>query len=279
MTKTLKLLFLGTLGIILTAVLWLISCTESIVNRVAFQPTKGSVVALQSLPPSINHFYIATSDGEDISSFYFRNPTADKTILYFHGNAGNASQRLPWAKDLMHLNSNVLLVDYRGYGLSSGGPSEKGIYLDARAALKFLEDEFEVELSQTFVYGRSIGSAAAIDLVQDNDVAGLILVTPISSGEELALMSGMESLTSITGNPFNNIEKIQNYEGPVLIIHGDQDEVLPVEMGRRLRDLRKSRVRYVEIPYAGHNNIIRANRQKFYDSIQAFCTDVLAGDL
>lgn len=271
--------FGGSVGILLSTITLLYSCSESILNKIAFHPDKGSVVDIENLPPQVKHIFIETSDGEAISTFYFHNPRADKTILYFHGNAGNASQRLPLVKDLAELNSNVLLVDYRGYGLSSGKPSERGIYLDARTALQFLVDELHTDLSKIFVYGRSIGSAAAIDLVKDNNAAGLILVTPLSSASELAEISGMENIASIAGDAFNNVDKLSLYKGPVLIIHGDRDEVLPVEMGRRLWMMRDSRARYLEIPNAGHNDIIQTDRNKFYGSIQHFCDDVLSGIL
>ena len=279
MQRTTKIRLGVASGILLSTIALLLSCSESIVNRIAFHPTKGSVVDIENLPPSIKHIFLESSDGESISTFYLSNPKADKTILYFHGNAGNASQRLPLARDLTELNSNVLLVDYRGYGLSSGEPSEKGMYLDSRAALRFLVDELNMDLSELFVYGRSIGSAAAVDLVKGHNVAGLILVTPISSGRELAEMAGMENIASIVSDPFNNVDKLGLYQGPVLIIHGNDDEVLPVEMGRRLWKMRASRARYLEIPHAGHNNIINIDRSNFYGSIRQFCDDVLSGAL
>ena len=265
--------------ITLTMILGLIwSCRDSLVNRLAFQPQTGTEIPVDRLPPSIQHHILETSDGERLSAFYFPNPSADKTILYFHGNAGNASQRIPWAVDLTRTNSNVLMIDYRGFGLSSGTPSEEGIYIDSRVALKYLLEDLKLDLSDIFVYGRSIGSAVAVDLAMENSFAGMILVTPISSGKDLARMAGVESAASLIGNPFNNMEKIRSYEGPVLIIHGDRDEVLPVEMGRALRDMISSQVRYVEIPNAGHNDIIRMAGGTFYQSIQQFCSDVQNGE-
>lgn len=272
-----KYLAVGFLGTLLVLVILLVTCSESIVNQVAFQPEKGSRVEIDRLPPSIRHYYFETADGEKLSSFYFLNSIADKTILYFHGNAGNASQRFSWAMDLVKLNSNVLLIDYRGYGLSSGSASEAGIYLDGRAALDFLINDLKVDSSSIFVYGRSLGSVVAVELASHFDFRGMILITPLSSGADLARMIGMGFATSLLYDPFDNLTKIGTFRGPILIIHGDKDQVLPVEMGRELKVACLSPVRYVEIPGAGHNNISNINGRTFYGQIEEFCTQVLDG--
>lgn len=262
--------------VILTLVLILLTCGESIVNQATFFPEKGTVIDLERLPPSIKHYYIETPDGEQLSAFYVPRLDADKSLLYFHGNAGNASQRIQLAVDLAKLKSNVLLIDYRGYGLSSGSPSEAGIYIDGRAALDFLINEVQVDTNTIFLYGRSLGSAVAVEISKDMTFAGMILATPISSGANVAANTGLESASSIIGNPFNNLAKIPDFTAPILIIHGDLDQVLPITMGRALEQAATAPVRFVEVPGAGHNDIIVRNKRRFYSEINTFCADVLA---
>lgn len=260
--------------IVLSILILLSTCGESLVNRSTFYPLPGSRVDINTLPPSIEHHYLKSSDGVKLSSFYIPNPDANKTMMYFHGNAGNASQRLPVATELAELDCNVLLVEYRGYGLSDGKPSEDGIYLDARAALSFLIDQKEIKPDSIFLFGRSLGSTAAIDLAMDHDFAGIILVTPLSSGEDVARSAGLGYLSPFIGNPFNNKEKIAELTEPILIIHGDSDEVLPLEMGMALKKSAKSPTRLAVIPGAGHNNIVNNYKKTFYGHVKSFCDDV-----
>ena len=267
---------LVTVLIILISIPILItSCGESLVNKSTFYPLPGSTVDVNTLPDSIEHHYLESSDSIRLSAFYIPNPDANKTIMYFHGNTGNASQRLPVAIELAKLDCNVLLVEYRGYGLSDGKPSEEGIYLDARAALSFLVDQQGIKPDSIFLFGRSIGSAPAIDLARDHDFAGLILVTPLSSGKDAARNAGMSYVAPFIGNPFNNKEKIAGLTFPILIIHGDSDEVLPIEMGMALERSAKAPTRLAIIPGAGHNNIINNYKSIFYGHVKSFCDDVL----
>ena len=245
------------------------ACSKSFVNKSAFYPLPGSTLDITALPDSIEQYYFDSSDGVKLSAFYLSNPKANKTIIYFHGNAGNASLRLPLAAKLAKQKSNVLLVDYRGYGLSSGEPSEDGVYSDARAALTFLGDHWGLKPENIFLFGRSLGSAVAIDLATYHDFAGIILVTPLSSGKDVAIHSGLKYLTPFIGNPFSNKEKIVELDVPILIIHGDSDEVLPLEMATELKKLAGTHARLEIIPGAGHNDITQVAKSAFYGHIKS----------
>jgi len=240
-----------------------------------FYPKPGSSVDIARLPPSITHHFIPTEDGESISSFYVRSDSSSKTFIYFHGNAGNASGRLSAAVSLANLNANVLLVEYRGYGLSTGSPSEAGIYMDGRAAIKFLTKDLGINPESVFLYGRSLGSAVAVEVAHDLPFAGLILITPIASGKQVAEHAGYGPLVSLIGNPFNNLEKITTVDLPILIIHGDRDEVLPIEMGEALNEAAPNRSELVIISGAGHNNIEMIDKNVYYGHINQFCNAAL----
>lgn len=253
---------------------FLSGCGTFLVNTTAFFPTPGSQVDVEKLPPSVRHKYLQTADNVSISAFYLPRPETSRTLLFFHGNAGNASQRLKTAIDLWSLKINVLLVDYRGYGLSNGLPNEAGLYSDAQASLKFLTQEMHVPIGRIVVYGRSLGSAVAVNLGQGRTFAGIILVSPFSSGRAYAEEQGLSLFKPLIGNPFDTLGKIKSIKSQLLIIHGDADQVLPISMGKLLYRTANVQKRFVVIPGAGHNNIIAINSQLFYQQIGEFLNAV-----
>lgn len=137
--------------------------------------------------------FIPTPDGESLSAFFIR---ADKqharnvTVLMFHGNAGNIGYRLPIARVLeKDLRCNVLMLQYRGYGLSSGNPNEKGLMIDAQTGLDYIRQRHELRGTKIVVYGQSIGGAVAIGLVARNqkqgDIAAIMLENTFTSIKKL----------------------------------------------------------------------------------------------
>ena len=137
---------------------------------------------------------IPTPDGETLSAFFIR-PSNSRvaqniTIIMFHGNAGNIGHRVPIARVLEHhLSCNVLMLEYRGYGLSTGTPDEKGIMIDAQTGLDYVRQRKESQGTKILIYGQSLGGAVSIELVarnqQDGDIAGLILENTFTSIKKL----------------------------------------------------------------------------------------------
>lgn len=137
--------------------------------------------------------FIPTPDGESLSAFYLRpnkQHARNVTILMFHGNAGNIGYRLPIAKILVNeLRCNVLMLQYRGYGLSTGNPNEKGLMIDAQTGLDYIRQRSELRGTRVVIYGQSIGGAVAIGLASRNqrqgDVAGVVLENTFTSIRKL----------------------------------------------------------------------------------------------
>ena len=171
--------------------------------------------------------------------------------------------------------SSVLLLSYRGYGKSDGTPSEIGVYQDAEAALHYVQNELGFSEHQIFLLGRSLGSAVAIDLAQHRNLAGLILVSPFTSGRDMAREMGLGWLAGIAGTPFDSIGKVADVNSPAVIIHGDADRVIPIEMGRRLfeayPDIQKV---FHQVPGAGHNNIVAVAGEMYWVWIRTFIDEV-----
>lgn len=133
---------------------------------------------------------IPTPDGESLSCFLIkpsnRNFARNVTILMFHGNAGNIGHRVPIAKILAEeLGCNVLMLQYRGYGLSTGTPNEKGITIDAQTGLDYIRQRADLGDSKIVIYGQSLGGAVGIGLAANNhqsgDIAGIILENTFTS--------------------------------------------------------------------------------------------------
>ena len=156
-----------TRGILIlgAALLGVIFVWGRLVDRVIFHPSPGADLRPAQIGLQGEDVFLETEDGVRIHGFWLPAEGADRALLFFHGNAGNASHRLPNAAALVGLGAHVLLLDYRGYGLSEGRPSEAGVYADARAGLAHLVETRGIEEGRIVVFGRSLGGAVAVDLL------------------------------------------------------------------------------------------------------------------
>jgi abhydrolase domain-containing protein 13 len=169
-------------------------CSELIYPR-AFPPDARTNVPRPSQfgIADFEELFIPTPDGESLSAFFIRankQHARNVTILMFHGNAGNIGYRLPIAKILVDdLHCNVLMLQYRGYGLSSGNPNEKGLNIDAQTGLDYIRQRHELRGSKIVIYGQSIGGAVAVSLAARNqkqgDISGVILENTFTSIKKL----------------------------------------------------------------------------------------------
>jgi len=199
--------------------------------------------------------FLRTEDGETINGLYFPGKRSD-VILYFHGNAGDLSTWQGIAADFTDFGFSFLIIDFRGYGKSSGRISESGFYRDADGAFKYLTEVKGFSSDQVIVYGRSIGSGVATDLASRYPVKGLILEAPYSSLRALAQERVPLLLPKYwLSYSFDNLSKIQKLKAPVLIIHGDADAVIPFHHSAELFDACHSKKKLVVIPGGPHNNL------------------------
>ena len=196
-------------------------------------------------------------------------------VLYLHGNAGNAYDRLDHAQAISELGCNVLLLSYRGYGKSTGSPTEDGVYLDAEAALFHLRNR-GFSPADTFVFGRSLGSAVAVHTAQHRVLAGMILVSPFTSARDMARARGLSGLLLSNSSPFDSARKISRVSCPLLVIHGDQDQIVPVELGLALFESYAGPKRLVVVSGAAHNDVASVAGPSYWQSIGAFLIDPLS---
>jgi len=245
-----------------------------LVSRAAFFPEPGVQIEPEAFSIPIETLFLRTGDGVRISGFFLLREHSRRAILFLHGNAGNASHRLPDAVRLWLLDANVLLLDYRGYGLSEGHPSERGVYLDGQAGLAYLVDELGFSPREIVIFGRSIGSAVAVHIAQNQALGGLILVSPISSGRDIMRSQGLGWLGPFIGHPFDSIAKIKNVKCPVIVIHGEEDRILPVSMGKALYEQTPQGRGFILIPRAGHNDLTGPFADPFFEKVSAFLSSL-----
>lgn len=186
------------------------------------------------------------------------------TVVYLHGNAGNVGHRLHNAAGMYHrLQCNLLLVEYRGYGLSTGRPSERGLCVDARTAIDYLFERHDVDLQQIVVFGRSLGGAVAVDVCADPEyyqrVMGVVLentFTSIAAMAQSLLHPAMRYVPSCAyKNRFSSLHKIQFFAAPCLLVSGTEDKLVPPRMMRQLHARCGSvHKRLMPVPGGSHND-------------------------
>ena len=157
-----------------------------------------------------------------------------KTILFFHGNAGNLSNRNYKLNELSKFDVNFLIVAYRGFSGNPGKPSEQGLYEDAISALNWLKIK-GVKEKNLILYGESLGTAIAIETAQNKVLAGIILESPFTSMVELAQKYyPILPVKYLLKDKYETIKKLSNISSPLLILHGRLDSIVPFTMGQKL---------------------------------------------
>jgi hypothetical protein len=213
---------------------------------------------------------------DDISLVGWVIPTADSGdglwLLICHGNAGNLSEfdRPVHYAGLRKLGLNLLAFDYRGYGESGGSPSEQGLYRDAQAAYRYLRETRRVPPERIVVFGHSLGSAVAVDLVSRVVAAGLIVdgapTSVIDLGQELYPYIPVRW---IAVSRFNSLEKVPGIRIPKLFLHAVRDEVVPLAHGRRLFGAAAPPKTFVELE-GGHGDAFDVDSANYFGSIAKF---------
>jgi fermentation-respiration switch protein FrsA (DUF1100 family) len=182
--------------------------------------------------------------------------TRPEVILYFHGNAGDLSGWQFVAEDFTQYGYSILIVDYRGYGKSSGTITEEGFYKDAETAYYYLINKKRFTPQTIIVYGRSIGSGIAVDLASKHRIHGLVLESPYASLAQLAKEKFPFFFPSLyLKHKFNNLEKIAQVKAPVLFIHGQKDSLIPVSHTEKLFQTCTGKKQKIIIAEGAHNDL------------------------
>ncbi|MEM7724770.1 MAG: alpha/beta fold hydrolase [Cyanobacteria bacterium P01_A01_bin.45] len=214
---------------------------------------------------------------EYIHGWWMENKKSDgRVLLYLHGNSLNISANISQAKLYYQQGFSVLLIDYRGYGLSQGSfPSESQVYEDAHIAWDYLVQKQQISPSKIFIYGHSLGGAIAIDLaVKCPQASGLIVESSFTSIQEM--IEHQRNIFSIfpvdwiLTQRFDSINKVPNLKMPVLFIHGALDNSVPSYMSKKLYETAPSPKHLVIIDDAQHNDVSEVATPEYIESINYF---------
>jgi len=220
--------------------------------------------------------WFRAADGPRLFGWYVEAPGAAATLLWCHGNAGNIIHRLENLGLLHHLGLSVFLFDYRGYGRSEGSPSEEGLYRDAEAAARHLREVRQVPPGRLILFGRSLGGAVAGDLAAKQPAAGLILESAFPSVAAVAkLMYGGLPMHLFLQARFDLAERLGRVSIPVLVIHGDQDELIPAELGREVFAAAREPKQFYLVRGAGHNDLYHVGGAAYFERLGRFVGEVV----
>jgi fermentation-respiration switch protein FrsA (DUF1100 family) len=250
---------------------------DRFIEGVVFQPSRSTDLRAARLGIAAEDVFLEAEDGVRIHSFYLPAHDARCAILFLHGNAGNASHRLPNAAELVRLGCSVLLLDYRGYGLSDGRASEAGVYADARAGLRYLTEERRFPEERIVLFGRSLGSAVAVDLAQDRDLAGVVLESSFPSIAQVGASLGGPVFRFLAGTRFDSASKISRVRAPLLFFHGDRDRVIDFSLGRSLFEAAPHPKAFETLSGAGHNDTVQVGGRPYFDRIGRFLDETVPG--
>jgi hypothetical protein len=215
-------------------------------------PALGDLAAL-----GVREITLKTVDGLSLLSWYLPPRDGHPVITYLHGNGGHIGYRADRLRWFARNGYGVLMVEYRGYGGNPGTPSEAGLVADGAAALDFLDGEGIVP-NRLVIYGESLGSGVAVLLAAQREVASLILEAPLTSVAEVAQYHySFIPAAALVRDRFDSLARIGQVKGPILVLHGERDRVVPVRFGRALFDAAPEPKELWLAREAGHEDLVR----------------------
>jgi len=256
---------------------------SSLEEKLVFPGAASQGQAYATLPPSGDYELIAlrTKDGTGIVAQFGGaldpggRPAADAarapTVIFFYGNGAFAAQLAPEFYNLRRLGANVLIPEYPGYGMSGGKPSERGFYAAADAAYDYLQARPGIDRERIVAAGWSLGSAVAVDLASRRKVAALFTVSAFTTVIDVAhALQPWMPVSLILRSRFDNISKIPAITCPILIIHGERDELVPPYMAGRLAAAARSKVTSYTVVGGGHNDVFSVGGEALWNTVKGF---------
>lgn len=207
--------------------------------------------------------------GEQYAAVFLGNPQARHIVLLFHGNGDDLGPTMGRIEALHARGFAVLAVDYRGYGLSDGKPSEEGLYIAADAAFAYATGSLGWVPERVISHGVSLGGAAAIWVASRHNVGGLVMESAFTSAYRV-----ITGVPFVLGDRMPNLNRMVAVGCPVLVIHGAEDRLVPEAHGRRLFEAAAGPKRCLWVPGAGHNNVISVAGDRYWRELDAFAASL-----
>jgi len=255
------LLLAGVLGVVMVL---------GLEKYLIFAPDRALEMTPGDLAISYQDVRFPASDGVRLHGWFVPTPAARLTLAWFHGNAGNISHRVENLGLLRRaVPLNIFIFDYRGYGLSDGrlaDLSEDATYRDAEGALAYLRGRDDLRETRLVYFGRSLGAAIAVEMARRHPPAGLILETPFTSIQDMArAVLPLLPIGGLVRTRYDSLAKIPELRVPLLVLHGDQDDVVPFTQGRRLFEAAREPKTFYTIRGAHHNDTFVAGGRAYFD--------------
>ncbi len=240
-----------------------------------YVPARGleATPALEGL--AYEDVWFPARDGRKLHGWFVPAPGAEFTVLWFHGNAGNIGHRVNNLKYLHRLlGVHVFIFDYRGYGQSEGrfsDLSEEATYHDGTGAVAYVRGRTDVRQTRLVYFGRSLGAAIAVEVARQDPPVGLILETTFTSVRDMArVVAPYVPLRRFLRIRYDTVAKLPGVRVPLLIIHGDQDEVVPLEQAKRLLEAANPPKTLYTIQGARHNDTYVVGGERYFAEWAAF---------
>ncbi len=268
----------GWLALALVALIGLTLIVRLAERHLAFFPFEGETRTPETFGLDFDRVHLRTSDGETIHAWWLPAPDARAQIVYFHGNGGNLSLWSDILADLRRRGFSVFALDYRGYGRSTGQPSEQGLYKDVDAALAWLHGG-GLDAGRPVVYwGRSLGATMAAYATSRHAPDGVVLEAGFP--ESRAVLAGnpvMWTLSWLSSYRFPTAGWMRTTSAPALVLHGDRDSVVPYRAGQRLFDALPGPKRFVTIEGGDHNDAEPAQPDVYWGAVDTFIDSLVTG--
>lgn len=273
----------NTLNIFSTVIVFIIGLYLLIValmylfqSKLVFFPSSDISVTPAYYNIEFEDVFFKSSDGEELHGWFVPVEKEAPVVLFCHGNAGNISGRLETIRIIHELGLNMFIFDYRGYGKSSGSPSEIGTYHDVTAAWNYLENGRNFTTDNIILFGRSLGSGPALFAAVKNPPAMLIIESGFTSVPDVAAdVYPILPVRILSRIKYNNIERIKNINCPVLIIHSPDDNLIRYHHGRNLYEAAREPKKFLEIR-GDHNDGFIVSGSVYSQGLREFIAEYSA---
>lgn len=240
-------------------------------DQLLFQPSSRLLATPDRAGMDYEAVRLNTEDGETLHGWWLPAESVSRgTLLFFHGNAGNISGRLESVRQFHDLGLNVLIVDYRGYGQSTGSPSEQGLYRDAEAMWQHLTGARGIDPARIVLFGRSMGGGPATWLAVRTSPGAVILESVFTNVPDIgAHHYPFLPVRTLATNQFDNASRVPDIEAPKLFIHSRGDRIVPFELGRAVYKAATEPKQFLEIE-GGHNDGFLVSAERYTRTIDRF---------
>lgn len=246
---------------------------EILVRQFLYYPT---VLARDARLPSwaegAEEVWITAGDSGRVHGLFWSPPAGRPTILFLHGNAQSVFEWSMVAGELAPMDCGLLLIDYPGYGKSSGKPSEGGCYAAGRGALQWLVGAAGIPEDEIILFGKSLGGGVATGIAVGRSFLGIVLESTFRSIPSVArrLMPLFPTDALLKSERYDTASRIGEIQVPILVIHGRRDELIPFEEGQALFDLANEPRELYVVERAGHNDVSTVAGQAYGDTLRAW---------